>query len=399
MDICIGAKIYIRKIDKYLFSILLGLLFLGIVPIIYHESLSFLRIKTALGSIVMLLLFIGIIFVYSHRYGNKKLLETIVRYYYFFSFIQFICLLIILIVYGPGKHRTLRNETISFCELTLISPLYVYGYTLSKCLINRRWRLHDILLLGATTVVSFCFLYRSTWIMWITITMFILFINLKDTKKAIQPTIVVSLLLLFGFIGTNFVAPTFMKSIFGQTSNEIGAISELRGADINYLKTNVTEVSNRWGSTRLFLWTEAIPYIKARPLLGNGIGFENYLGVSGEITTVYSMAIHPVATFHSQLIGLVVDFGLIGATLFYLVIIKTASLGFHALRKFDISREKKQSIYCFFVVFIMYLLGSIIGGNIIPSHTGIYAVLPFWLFIAAIILEYKKLRQSYGGMS
>jgi hypothetical protein len=61
----------------------------------------------------------------------------------------------------------------------------------------------------------------------------------------------------------------------------------------------------------------------------------------------------------------------------------------------NVSKRKRHSVYCFFAIYIIYIINSFIGGEMIPSHTGLYAVIPLWLFIAAMISEYKRMRINH----
>jgi O-antigen ligase len=392
MDICVGFKIYVISLDKYLFIIPLYA-FISILLIFYYGEANFLRFKTAIGGLVMILLFWGTIFVYSNRFKSSNLLTDIAKYYCYFSFINFLYITVSLIIHGSSRGDRIPGLIESY-NPSLTCVVYVYGYMLSKCLVNRKWKIGDILLLVTSSVVIFFSFYRSLWVTWVVLSMGLLLINSNNIKKSIRQMLLILMLSIFIFFVFKAIAPNSVNLMLSQSHDEVTFITQIIGT--SYSNDEVNEVTNRYGASRIFLWLQAIPYIKSKPLLGNGVGYEAYLGAQKKLIIVFSLAKHPVATFHNQLLGFLVDYGLIGTFIIYFVLLKIGLLALKVLRMDNVSKRKRHSIYCFFVIYIIYIVNSFIGGEMIPSHTGLYAVIPLWLFIAAMISEYKKMRINHG---
>jgi O-antigen ligase len=266
------------------------------------------------------------------------------------------------------------------------SVLYVYGYVLAKCLIQRKWRIVDILLLVISSVTNFVMFYRSLLLIWFALTVILILAITRDRSRYVQGT-----LILFGlaFMAAGLVCVKFdeIRHMTEATWGEVCYVPVLSGKNI---PDRIDASTSQHGYMRTFIWLQAIEHIRQHPLLGNGVGYEDYLGLKGRIFQIYSEKRHTLATYHNQLISFLVDYGIIGTLFLYYVFLKIGLLGVKLLGGASTSKTRAHAIYCFLVIYLIYFLSSFIGGRVIPSHPSLYTVIPIWLFMAAIVSEVKN---------
>jgi O-antigen ligase len=217
--------------------------------------------------------------------------------------------------------------------------------------------------------------------------------GVKNKKKCIQVLGLISIILLLLIIVFQTTISDEIIPTLRYTYEEIKNTPILLKTD--YTFNEVTSFTNEYGASRVFIWLQAIQYIKRSPVFGNGVGYEAFLGAENKIMQVYSRTQHYVATYHNQSIAFLIDYGFVGTFLIYFIFIKIGFLGLRLLKESNISKIQKHSVYSFITIYIIYFLPSFIGGEMIPAHPDFYTVIPLWLFMAAIIAEYKKKVEIY----
>ena len=223
---------------------------------------------------------------------------------------------------------------------------------------------------------------------------------MNDKKKILRTVGIISMVVFLAIIILSNYAKKDINLMLDKTRDDISNIPTLMGVDYEF--DEVTAFTDEYGASRIFIWLQAVPYIMSSPFIGNGIGFEAYLGAEKEIITIYSQSRHYVATFHNQLISFVLDYGIIGTFFIYFVFIKIGMLGLKIGVDKDMSNRSKHAAYSFIVIYIVYFINSLFGWDMIPAHPNIINVIPLWLFMAAIISEYKYkyiLRNQHGAFN
>jgi hypothetical protein len=385
IDRLIGMKTYVTRVDKYVLYIP-AIALLSVISIYYRGDINFLRAKTAFSGFCMLLLFCGCIYLFSNMFRNGDLLVTVSKYLYYFCFIDFLYITASLMVLGSSRETRIIPLIEGFFPFKE-SVLYVYGYILSRCLINRRWNIIDVLILISSSIVNFAMFYRSLTLIWIVMTISLIMLHTKDKIKILRTVGIISMVVFLVIILFSSSAEKEINLMLDKTHDEISNIPTLM--EVDYEFDEVTAFTDEYGASRIFVWLQAVPYIMSSPFIGNGIGYEAYLGAEKEIVEIYSQSRHYVATFHNQLISFVIDYGIIGTFFIYLVFIKIGVLGLKIGIDKDISNRSKHAAYSFIVIYIVYFINSLFGWDMIPSHPNITNVIPLWLFMAAIISEYK----------
>ena len=371
------SKIKLKNITTPLFivSVFSFLSFFGVLILCNH---SYLRIKTALAGMLMIMFFAYFIKKIASIYQNTNFLVLLSKYFYYFSLIDLFYLALCILINGSDRGTRITpliGDLVPFKE----SALYIYGYVLSKWIITERWKKGHLFLLFLSSLTNFFMFYRSLLIVWLVITLFMFFALIPNKRKYIY--------LGFSTILGILISTFFITEIKGQivpliefTQIEMQNIAQITG----------TNLSSNLGMTRLIIWQTAFNHIHDHPLTGNGVGFEDYLGATGVISQEYGNASHDVATFHNQILGFWVDYGLVILLLLYFTFINIYLLGFKTLKTGIVDPVEKHAVFCFFTIFIIYFIGSFVGGRMIPSHTSFITVLPLWLFIAAMMSEHQK---------
>lgn len=373
------SKIEFRQIDKL--TIIISILaFFSFFMVFISEKATGLRTKTAFGGMMMLLFFSYLIYKFPKIYKNTNYLEVLSKYFYYFCLIDLLYLTISLITFGSNRATRLTpliGDLIPFKECAL----YVYGYILSKCLLTKRWRKVDIIILLISSIVNFSMFYRSLAIIWIVLTVFLVTKSIKNKKRIVRMIATLVIILVISIVTFQTVITGEVIPIFKDTLNEFGAISQT---------FNKNASNEDVGRTRVIVMAQAFNYFFDNPIIGNGVGFEDYLGEQGAIFQFYGGSEKNLATFHNQIMGFLVDYGIVGTLFLYFVLIKIWLIGYKLSKKENISLPNLHSIYCFLIIYIVYFISSFTGSRMIPAHTSFVVVLPLWLFITAIITEYKN---------
>lgn len=376
------SKTELRQINRLL-AIISLFAFLSFFMVLISDDTTELRTKTAFGGMMMLLLFSYLIYKFPQIYYNTKYLETLSKYFFYFCLLDLLYLTICLVIYGSNRSTRLTpiiGDFIPFKE----SALYVYGYILSKCLLSKRWRKIDLFILLISSVVNFAMFYRSLTIVWIVLTIFLVSKSIKSKVRFFRILVSAIFILTVSIIAFQTSIEKNMMPLFKFTQDEIGNIGQT-------VQGNVT---NDAGATRILILNQAFHYFINNPILGNGVGFEDYLGKQEKIFQFYGGSEKYVATFHNQIMGFLVDYGLIGTLFLYYVLIKIWLIGYGLTKKSNLSLVNLHSIYCFLIIYIIYFVSSFTGSRMIPSHTSFVVVLPLWLFITAMITEYNNIGYS-----
>ena len=348
-----------------------------------------------MGSLGMAFIFIIILFFYSNAYHGKSLLSILCKFYYTLSLIGLTALVFVLVFNGPGKHQDILSS-LSFFSLSYTFALYVYFYILSKCLIEHNWQIKHISLLVISSFVLFCSLYKNLILIWIIVTIICIVLTSKNRNKALKAFAKFSIIISALLVLSCFLFANDFSVLVTNLLKEFAALAQIDYSTISFMKTEVNEFTNEWGASRIFLWIQALPHIISNPIFGNGPGFENYLGTTGQLVTIFSDNIKNVATFHSQPISLLVEYGLVGFLSFYLLILNIASLGIKCLKIKTLTTSERHAILFFIALLATLFLSSLIGSYILPSHKYIAGTLVFWLILAAMVSEYKRIMIKYA---
>lgn len=373
------SKTEFRQIDKLIIIISILAIF-SFFMVFISEKDTGLRTKTAFGGMMMLLLFSYLIYKFPKIYRNTNYLIVLSKYFYYFCLLDLLYLTICLVTFGSSRAIRLTpliGDFIPFKE----SALYVYGYILSKSLLTKRWSKIDIFILLISSIVNFSMFYRSLSIVWIVLTLFLVTKSIKNKKRIFRMIATLVIILMISIVTFQTIITAEVIPIFKATLNEFGAMGQTFNKDVS---------NEDVGGTRIITLAQAFNYFFDNPIVGNGVGFEDYLGEQGAIFQFYGGSEKKLATFHNQIMGFLVDYGIVGTLFLYFVLIKIWLIGYGLSKKDNISLANLHSIYCFLIIYIIYFISSFTGSRMIPAHTSFVVVLPLWLFITAIITEYKN---------